>query len=280
MPAQALSLFAERRLFELRMPSGKPDKGAALLARARRAAAARRSVPDHHRQARPKSQRGSRGCAPSNGTAHGSRSWPVGAAALPGWLAARAQRAARAARSEAPHSSSSIASKATCWPRKQELEKLALLANGEPIDAALVHAHRRRQRPLRRLPAGGGGRGRRCGARAAGAARARRAREWSRRSFCGRWCASCAGCGRRANATACARSRGAAGLEPGGEALGARARAPAEAAARAAAAQASAHGSHHQGVGARAMPWTALIGLTGAFAGALQAPWDSGRVAP
>ena len=28
---QALSLFAERRLFELRMPSGKPDKGAALL---------------------------------------------------------------------------------------------------------------------------------------------------------------------------------------------------------------------------------------------------------
>src|SRR5450631_3041970 len=28
---QSLSLFAERRLFELRMPSGKPDKGAALL---------------------------------------------------------------------------------------------------------------------------------------------------------------------------------------------------------------------------------------------------------
>jgi len=27
----ALSLFAARRLFELRMPSGKPDKGAALL---------------------------------------------------------------------------------------------------------------------------------------------------------------------------------------------------------------------------------------------------------
>ena len=30
--SQSLSLFAERRLFELRMPSGKPDKGAALLA--------------------------------------------------------------------------------------------------------------------------------------------------------------------------------------------------------------------------------------------------------
>src|ERR1700674_475915 len=29
---QSLSLFAERRLFELRMPNGKPDKGAALLA--------------------------------------------------------------------------------------------------------------------------------------------------------------------------------------------------------------------------------------------------------
>jgi len=32
LAAQSLSLFAERRLFELRMPSGKPDKGAALLA--------------------------------------------------------------------------------------------------------------------------------------------------------------------------------------------------------------------------------------------------------
>ena len=28
---QSLSLFAERRLFELRMPNGKPDKGAAAL---------------------------------------------------------------------------------------------------------------------------------------------------------------------------------------------------------------------------------------------------------
>ena len=32
LASQSLSLFAERRLFELRMPSGKPDKGAALLA--------------------------------------------------------------------------------------------------------------------------------------------------------------------------------------------------------------------------------------------------------
>ena len=30
--SQSLSLFAERRLFELRMPSGKPDKGAQQLA--------------------------------------------------------------------------------------------------------------------------------------------------------------------------------------------------------------------------------------------------------
>ena len=30
--SRSLSLFAERRLFELRMPSGKPDKGAAQLA--------------------------------------------------------------------------------------------------------------------------------------------------------------------------------------------------------------------------------------------------------
>src|SRR5580698_2054846 len=29
--SQALSLFAERRLFELRMPTGKPDKGAQQL---------------------------------------------------------------------------------------------------------------------------------------------------------------------------------------------------------------------------------------------------------
>src|SRR6202045_2318123 len=32
LASQSLSLFAERRLFELRMPSGKPDKGAALPA--------------------------------------------------------------------------------------------------------------------------------------------------------------------------------------------------------------------------------------------------------
>src|SRR6202035_2804235 len=32
LATQSLSLFAEKRLFELRMPSGKPDKGAALLA--------------------------------------------------------------------------------------------------------------------------------------------------------------------------------------------------------------------------------------------------------
>jgi len=30
--SQSLSLFAEQRLFELRMPNGKPDKGAQLLA--------------------------------------------------------------------------------------------------------------------------------------------------------------------------------------------------------------------------------------------------------
>src|ERR1700744_6546798 len=41
LASQSLSLFAERRLFELRMPSGKPDKGAALLAEL-----AEQSAPD------------------------------------------------------------------------------------------------------------------------------------------------------------------------------------------------------------------------------------------
>ena len=45
LASQSLSLFAERRLFELRMPSGKPDKGAALLAEL-----AAQSAPDLDRK--------------------------------------------------------------------------------------------------------------------------------------------------------------------------------------------------------------------------------------
>ncbi len=58
---QALSLFAERRLFELRMPSGKPDKGAAQLAEIATQPAAGRGLPDHHRQTRPQDERGAVG---------------------------------------------------------------------------------------------------------------------------------------------------------------------------------------------------------------------------
>lgn len=133
---QSLSLFAERRLFELRMPSGKPDKGAALLLDI-----ATRPPPDVVCLVLTDKLDKKASEAPwvRAFEKHGIwvPIWPVETAALPGWLRARAQ----ALRVEMePEAAQLIVDRVegNLLAAKQELEKLALLSGGERIGAALV----------------------------------------------------------------------------------------------------------------------------------------------
>lgn len=136
LASQSLSLFAERRLFELRMPNGKPDKGAALLADL-----AAHPAPDLiFLLITDKLDRKVIDAPWVQGIEkHGA--WvpimPVEAAALPQWLRARA----KALNLEIdPEASQLILDRVegNLLAARQELEKLGLLANGKPIDAALV----------------------------------------------------------------------------------------------------------------------------------------------
>ena len=133
---QSLSLFAERRLFELRMPSGKPDKGAAALIDL-----ATRPPPDVV-------------CLAITGKLDKKASeapwvrafeqhgvwipvWPVETAALPGWLRERAK--ALSVEME-PAAAQLIVERVegNLLAAKQELEKLALLATAGRITTDLV----------------------------------------------------------------------------------------------------------------------------------------------
>lgn len=133
---QSLSLFAERRLFELRMPSGKPDKGAATLIDI-----ATRPPPDvlclvitDHLDRKASETPWVRALEQ-----HGV--WvpirPVETAALPGWLRARANTLQV---DMEPEAAQLIVDRVegNLLAAKQELEKLALLANGKAITAELV----------------------------------------------------------------------------------------------------------------------------------------------
>ncbi len=133
---QALSLFAERRLFELRMPSGKPDKGAAQLTEL-----AMHPPPDvlclivTDKLDRKASEAAWVRAIERQGA--WIAIWPVDAATLPGWLRIRA----RALNLEMePAAAQLIADRVegNLLAAKQELEKLALLANGAPISEQLV----------------------------------------------------------------------------------------------------------------------------------------------
>jgi len=133
---QALSLFAERRLFELRMPTGKPDRGAAQLLDI-----AMQPPPDLLCLIITDKLDKKTGEAPWVRAVerHGVwiPIWPVDAAALPAWLRARArtlnlQLEAAAAQLIVDRVEGNLLA------AKQELEKLALLADGEPISPQLV----------------------------------------------------------------------------------------------------------------------------------------------
>ena len=134
--AQSLSLFAERRLFELRIPSGKPDKGAATLA-----ALAANPPPDVITLVVTEKMDRKASDAPwvqafaEHGVWVPVRSVEPGE--LPGWLAARARRAG-AQLDEAAAQLIALRTEGNLLAAQQELDKLALLAGGARIDVALV----------------------------------------------------------------------------------------------------------------------------------------------
>ena len=134
--SQSLSLFAERRLFELRMPSGKPDKGAQQLAEL-----VERPPPDvvclivTDKLDKKASDAAWVRAVEKHGV--WVPVWPVQTAGLPAWLRARAKQLKIEIE---PAAAQLIADRVegNLLAAKQELEKLALLANGEPIGADLV----------------------------------------------------------------------------------------------------------------------------------------------
>ncbi|HEY4443368.1 MAG TPA: DNA polymerase III subunit delta [Steroidobacteraceae bacterium] len=134
--SQSLSLFAERRLFELRMPSGKADKGSQQLAEL-----AAQPPPDVVCLVVTDKLDKKASDAPWVRAVekHGVwvPVWPVETAALPGWLRGRA----RSLRVELdPAAAQLIVDRVegNLLAAKQELEKLSLLADGKPISADLV----------------------------------------------------------------------------------------------------------------------------------------------
>ncbi|HEY1313271.1 MAG TPA: DNA polymerase III subunit delta [Steroidobacteraceae bacterium] len=133
---QALSLFAERRLFELRMPSGKPDKGAQLLAEV-----ATNPPPDVvclvlcDKLDKKASEAPWVRAVEKHGV--WVPVWPVQSAALPAWLRERARQLHVQIE---PAAAQLIVERVegNLLAAKQELDKLCMLANGAPIDAELV----------------------------------------------------------------------------------------------------------------------------------------------
>jgi DNA polymerase-3 subunit delta len=134
--AQEMSLFAERRLFELRMPTGKPDKGAALLAEIAGA-----PPPDVMCLIITGKLDAKTGDSPWVRAIERAgvwvRVWPVSRTALPAWLESRARALELRL---APGVAQSIADRVegNLLAAKQELDMLALLANGAAIDADLA----------------------------------------------------------------------------------------------------------------------------------------------
>jgi DNA polymerase III subunit delta len=136
LASHSLSLFADKRLFELRMPSGKPDKGAALLEEL-----AATQTPDLiYLVITGKLDKKAGDAAWVQAVEkHGTwvQIYPVDSASLPAWLRARAKLLkieieAQAAQLIVERVEGNLLA------AQQELEKLSLLANGAPIDVDLV----------------------------------------------------------------------------------------------------------------------------------------------
>ena len=133
---RSLSLFADRRLVELRMPSGKPDKGADKL----REFAADPPPDVLLMVISGRLEKKSADAAWVQSIAQRGiwlPIWPIDAEALPGWLRARARRAGVEL---APAAAQLIAERVegNLPAANQELEKLFLLAQGGVIAGDLV----------------------------------------------------------------------------------------------------------------------------------------------
>jgi DNA polymerase-3 subunit delta len=134
--SHALSLFAERRLFEVRMPSGKPDKGAQQLADlAAQAPSDIVCLVITDRLDKKASEAPWVRAVEKHGV--WVPIWPVDAAALPAWLRARAKQMHLQME---PAAAQLIVERVegNLLAAKQELDKLSLLANGEAISADSV----------------------------------------------------------------------------------------------------------------------------------------------
>ena len=136
LATHSMSLFAQQRLFELRMPSGKPDKGAVLLAEL-----AAQPTPEllylviTDRLDKKSSD------APWVQAIEKHGTWvsvaAVDTAALPAWLRSRA----KALRVEIDADASQLIIdrvEGNLLAAQQELEKLSLLSDGRAIDTGLV----------------------------------------------------------------------------------------------------------------------------------------------
>jgi DNA polymerase III subunit delta len=136
LASHSLSLFAEKRLFELRMPNGKPDKGGALLAEL-----AAQPTPDLiYLVITDKLDKKSID-SPWVQAVEKHGAWisimPVDTAALPAWLRGRAKLLHIDVE---PEAAQLIVDRVegNLLAAQQELEKLALLSNGAPIGVDLV----------------------------------------------------------------------------------------------------------------------------------------------
>jgi len=133
---QSLSLFAERRIIELRMPGGKPDKGAEIVA-----ALATNPPPDvltlvvTEKLDRKASEAAWVQAFAQKGV--WLSVWPVSAAALPAWLTARAKLLQLDLEPAAAQLIGTLV-EGNLLAAHQELQKLGLLAGGARIGTQLV----------------------------------------------------------------------------------------------------------------------------------------------
>jgi DNA polymerase-3 subunit delta len=136
LASHSLSLFAEKRLFELRMPNGKPDKGGALLAEL-----AAQPTPDLIYLVITDKLDKKAIDSPWVQAVEKHGAWisimPVDTAALPAWLRGRAKMLHIDVE---PEAAQLIVDRVegNLLAAQQELEKLALLSNGAPIGVDLV----------------------------------------------------------------------------------------------------------------------------------------------